>query len=522
MEEENLFKLKNLFFNKNNVYLILFYFSLFLFYLNIPFIQFILFIPLFFYLKEIKEINLIKHILGISVISIINFIYFIEYGIKFIIVAIFANILFFIPFIYFSFKLIKKEYYYLSIPSLFFIEYYIFGIITFNNFWLNFNATLISYPLIIQYIGSPILNSIIILLNCLIFKIIITYLSINKNKNRNIDKNTSKNTNKSKNLNINKNMNSKNIQNINQKTKRDLIINIIILISITSIFFIPIKEIQTEKTLKIAAIQGNIKEDWFERMDNFEKNFQEYLELSNKALKNNPDIIIWPEYSITHPLELDYNTQKKLLSYSHKNNITLIIGSTLMENKSSSNSKRYNSLFIFENNTLRHYNAYEPVTIFDPMAAKAESNSPIIIKNTSLGFALCYEENYQYIFSKQIQENLAELFLVIGNQYQLNSYHGLYLSSLSSHLRAIENNRYVLRLETSGISKVIKNNGKIALELKINTKDILFYDIPLNNKKTFYSKNKNQIETFFLILSIIILISISINFKKIIYNKTGK
>lgn len=39
----------------------------------------------------------------------------------------------------------------------------------------------------------------------------------------------------------------------------------------------------------------------------------------------------------------------------------------------------------------------------------------ININNYSIGLILCYEENFQEIFLKQINKNNAEVFFVIGN-----------------------------------------------------------------------------------------------------------
>ncbi|MCW8822712.1 MAG: apolipoprotein N-acyltransferase, partial [Ignavibacteriaceae bacterium] len=56
-------------------------------------------------------------------------------------------------------------------------------------------------------------------------------------------------------------------------------------------------------------------------------------------------------------------------------------------------------------------------------------------------------------------------------------------------LRAVENRRSVVRCANGGISCIINAKGEILAETKMFTKTTLVGDVPLQEEKTFYTKN---------------------------------
>lgn len=77
---------------------------------------------------------------------------------------------------------------------------------------------------------------------------------------------------------------------------------------------------------------------------------------------------------------------------------------------------------------------------------------------------------------------------------------------MHSNLRSIENNRYIFRLETSGFSTVIDNLGNNLKSVPINNEEILYFEVPLINKKTLYSKYNYFIELIIILLGVFIIL----------------
>lgn len=453
---------------KHEVFLYLFATLLIVMFYGLPFAEFFLLTPLFFYLQISKKINWIKTIILIAIASIIDFIYFYGYGIKFLIVTIIAHLLVFLPFMYISKKLMEKKYSIISIPSAFYIIFFIMHFTVINNFWINLTGFMSFFPEIIRFVGSFGVVFLLVMFNYALYQIIQN--SVIRNQ-------------------------------VNFKYLPTIIILGLLLLTPVGFFDSKNKEYET---LSVVGIQGNVNQNWGDRSDKYKENFKKYEAITNEAKRYKPDIIIWPEYTFTYPIEFDFEFLQQLNQISLDNNATLIVGSIKLENSTSDNSKRYNTLYIFENNYLNMYHAYEPVTIFDKEVVKAKNNTKIPIKNKNIGLALCYEENFPYIFNNQ---NIlgAQAFFTIGNQYYINHKQGLVLTSYNSKLRAAETNKYVFRLETAGLSIVINNKGNVIKELPINTEGILHYEIPLKNEITFYSKYYQYIEWGLFFISIIII-----------------
>lgn len=459
-------------FEKEDLYLLAFTILFVLLYLQIKFVVFIFLVPLFLYLKQVKEIHFEKLVITFLIGVGINFSYFNEYGKKYLVTIIILYCIFLLIFAYVAKKFISKKYLIFTIPSILFLMFYFMRFTIFNNFWMNYSAFISPQTTLIQYFGSYGMIFIIGLINILFFYLIENYKSKNK--------------------------------------KYYTYLGIFVII-FGAVLLTPIQQISNDddnyNTLKVAGIQANLNQTWTQRIENREINLNTYLRLTNEAIaKYNPQVVVWQEYLFTHPFELDINLQNRLHQFTIENNITLALGSITLSDEKSMNSKRYNTLYIFENGKLQTYDAYEPFPLFDQEYVKGYSNEPVYVQNNSVGFSLCYEENFPYVFTKQNIENNALAFFAIGNQYVMTNYRALKLTSLNSNLRAAENNHYVFRIETSGLSTVIDNSGHNVREVPIKSEQILFYKVPLINEKTFYAKYRIWIESLFVIISISILL----------------
>ena len=454
---------------------IFFVFYLLLF-LKIPVIVYIMFFPLFYYLYYTKKLHYIQ-ILFLSFISAsINYSYFSGFGIKFYILAVLAQMAFYTIFILVSFKLIRRSFYFISIPSFFFIVYYILHFTVFNNYWLTYIGFTHILPETLRLFGGFIHSSLIVMLNIILFKV---YLFS---------------------------------QNKSFEIKFENNLSIFLLVILLLIFFItPFISLYQESGdngyVKVLGIQTNNDMDWFERTNNISFLLESNLNQTKSSLQNHKaDIVIWPEYTFSHYLNMDFSTLNSLSEFSDNYNITLIVGSTKLDNINSSESKRYNTLFIFNDGNISYYNAYKAITIFDPDIKLETRAQEVLIENTSIGLSLCFEENFPSVFTRQIINNNPELFFVIGNQHYFDNEKGLYLTSLSSKLRAFESNRYIFRLETTGLTTIIDNNGEYVKSLPVMTKSSLFYEIPRIKENTIYSRYSNYIDNSYFALSLLLLV----------------
>lgn len=485
---------------KKEIYLFLFFLFLTLIYLGFNFFVYFFMFPLLVYFSKIKKINLKLLLLLLVLFSILQFSSFSDYGTDVLFMLILTNLFFYLIFLYFSFYLFKRNFYYLTIPALFYVLFYILKYLPLNNFWMNLSGFLLVFPNSISYLGSYLMVFLIILFNVLIFDFILYICNILRNNLNNI-------------LDLKFNfLKVSKYRGIGKFNVFGVLILFILFFNffLLNFFFDLDRNLISDDKIGVLGIQGNLEQDWHERSDRREENFDLYKNLTLEGLRNSGlekvEIVFWPEYTFTNPIEFDFYFLMELSDFSMENDVTLVVGSILLENTTKSNSRRFNTLFIFDNGNLSFYKAYEPILVLDEMAVKAKFNYPVIVENVSLGLGLCYEENFPNIYRNEVISNNASVFFTIGNQYYIKNYNGLKLSSLNSNLRAAENNRYLFRLETGGLTTVIDNNGVNLNSIPINEKGFLFYEMPLIYEKSFYSIYGGFMDLFLFMFSVLVLI----------------
>lgn len=453
---------------KQNYLLFLFYTFLILLYYDIPFLEFVVFIPLFLYFKKNKKIPT-KTILSINVfIGTICLFHFRGFGLDFILMSSVAFFLFLTPLMLISHYFIKKKQTF-AVPILYFVLLKIFEFLPFNNFWINISVFLNSHPILIQYLGSYFISTLIILYSVCISELLI------------------------------------------KKEKKYLITLAIIVL----IFLIPIQTMEIDKTTKVLGVQSNLNQTWNERFENSNENLRKHITLTQKFTKNySPEIVIWQEYLFPQRLEFDLETLNQLKNLTKENNFTLIVGSTKLQSPKENFQKYYDSLYVIKGNNIQYYNSYEVMNIFEKELVETNSNKNILINNNPIGLIICFEETYPYIYSKQVNENNPEFFISTGNEYFLKNKFALRTNSLSSNLRSAESNKYSVRLRPTGTTKVIDNKGNTVKSIKEFEEGPIMYNIPNSQVKTFYMKYKTIVEVLLLLLALITLLALKLKNSK--------
>ena len=255
------------------------------------------------------------------------------------------------------------------------------------------------------------------------------------------------------------------------------------------------------KKIKVALLQGNFDRNWEWRSANaYGAVFNAYENMTLEASKQNPDLIIWPEYSIANDILKNDFMFKRLSSLAKKSNSTLIIG-TLKWNDSFYRKERHRydtALIIGRNGSLMgSYDSVNPIP-FEKSVLKGTEAKVLEIDAGAIGISLCYEETQK--LAKAYSSEGAELLISLSNNLQLDNTAGLHLISLYSNLDAAENGKYLVRTTNTGITKIVNPFGKVEQQLKPYTRGILIGDVYLSNKATFYTKYGSIILELVLIL----------------------
>lgn len=242
------------------------------------------------------------------------------------------------------------------------------------------------------------------------------------------------------------------------------------------------------------------------------------LTLSKKALKEKPDMIVWPETafvpSIEYHLNYDKNGEyyymsKEVVDFFENSNTYFLIG----------NGKRkpvpngfidYNSTFLYKGNKVE--DSYDKMKLvpfaesfpFDinkfkllydflndlnliNLWEKGERKTVFKLNKLSFSTPICFEDGFGYISSDFVR-NGADLIINVTNDAWSKSRSEQMQHFSMSVFRALENRRWVLRSANSGVTAFINPNGESIYSLPQFTQGYLVKKIKIyKGKHTFYT-----------------------------------
>lgn len=297
----------------------------------------------------------------------------------------------------------------------------------------------------------------------------------------------------------------------NKAKKKYLILCLAIFISNLSFGVYNLNKENIERNVKVLLIQGNIASNVKWTSGSAEEQVDKYIKMTEEsieALGEIPQIIVWPETAVTTNMEKSPKIKAKLESLSEKYSAYVITGSISRKMVDGENLK-YNSLYTFspdkvvqEPYSKRHLVPFGEFLPFEKIVKPIFKNvdfdsivDTIIpgedakIQNTkygNLGGIICFES----IFPEVVRDSTisgSELIVLITNDSWFKDSVALYQHQRHAILRAVENDRYVVRAANTGISSVITNKGEILESTGILEEDIILQSVKMIDNRTLYS-----------------------------------
>ena len=248
------------------------------------------------------------------------------------------------------------------------------------------------------------------------------------------------------------------------------------------------------KKVKVALLQGNFIKDWEWRSLNAKSIiFDVYENLSIEASKNNPGLIVWPEYAIADEILNDKASMGRLSNLAKKAKSYLIIGTLRWKGGFYEDERNRNDIaLVFSPNgeLIGEYNSIKPIP-FERWVLPGNETNIFSTDLGNFGVSLCYEETQK--IQKDFSAKGAQFLVSMANNLKLDYTAGFYLTSLYTNLRAAENSKYLIRTTNTGITKIVNPYGKVEAQLQPYARGILIGDIYLNNRTTFYTRYGNLI-----------------------------
>ncbi|GAB4029074.1 MAG: hypothetical protein Fur0012_02830 [Elusimicrobiota bacterium] len=233
--------------------------------------------------------------------------------------------------------------------------------------------------------------------------------------------------------------------------------------------------------------------------------FDRLLSLSKNRTDEN--LIIWPENSfyIKEGESSEPYTARFSATFKDKNFRALLpVG---IKTEKDGKIKRENFAIFLDPKTMEKqiYRKMHPVPFVEKGLKKGPPPEPVKYGENNIGVQICYDLNFEN-GSRILANKGARILLAPTNDpIEWTSKQQRQHADMSS-ARAVENNLWILRPATSGISQVIDNRGRIRAEMYSGESGTLSAQAQLLGGGTFYSRTGWLLPLICLILSPFILL----------------
>ncbi len=284
---------------------------------------------------------------------------------------------------------------------------------------------------------------------------------------------------------------------------------------------------ETTDTLRAALVQGGIDQDhkWDPSFQN--ATVQTYVRLSQQAVSQEAaQLLIWPETAMPFYVQEDNELSRKVLDLVRQTQTPLILGAPgyTVTKDNALGYTLFNRAFLispngritswYDKQHLVPFGEYVPLASRLPFIHKlvvgsmdfspGMSSIPLVHGNLALGILICYEAIFPELAQECVSKG-ANLLVNISNDTWFGASSAPWQHLYLSVLRAIEQNRFLIRCTNTGISAFIDNHGHILDTSELFKEQILVWDhlIPLT-ATTWYHTWYTYIHTSYAVLPLIL------------------
>ncbi|MCL5290990.1 MAG: apolipoprotein N-acyltransferase [Actinobacteria bacterium] len=252
------------------------------------------------------------------------------------------------------------------------------------------------------------------------------------------------------------------------------------------------------ETTRIALLQGNVPQDVKLNSANVGDQKRLYLDMTGKAAKERPDLIIWPESAVPDEIR-NYQDYLADVQRAAKGS-TVIVGAFDRDA-----GGIYNAAFLLGDDDLSVYRKIHlvPWGEFTPLrflssrvnslAGLGEDQTPgrdlvpLAIDRRRMATVICFESAYSRQMAAMVRAG-ARVGLVITNDGWFGETSAADQHFELARFRAVENGIYVAQAANTGITGIIDPKGRVIEKTRLNERTILRGAIGYSVGTTFYAK----------------------------------
>jgi len=254
----------------------------------------------------------------------------------------------------------------------------------------------------------------------------------------------------------------------------------------------------------VLAIQGNVPKLGLDFNSRAQEVFEYHLKetaIALQQIKDKPDFILWPENSVDVDPFNNISVGEKISQLAEQASTSIVVGAVL---DTSSGPKNASIMWNSQGDVVSTYikRSLTPFGEYIPFRKLAELISPLAknVKDFVNGEEIIQHKTSQSIIApiicyEVIDDEVVRSSSVNSNVIVVQTNNATFADSGQSRqqlnitrIRAIENNRWIVSVSTTGVSAIIDNFGAIQQITKQNTASFLSGDVVLITERSLASK----------------------------------
>ncbi len=328
-----------------------------------------------------------------------------------------------------------------------------------------------------------------------------------------------------------------------------LTVTMVLFMNVYGVWRIRVHDTRDYRMIKGGLIQPNVDplQKWDSQFQ--EQVFNQLLENSNEILKQEPDLLVWPETATPFYLRTRLHALAEIGKFLDSSRVYLLTGTPDYQySEDRTRVFTHNAAFFFRPDQIgfeayykmalvpgsetvpfktilpllrnldiggadffpgKSYNVFkcrvpERIGRYNGTQFQINRSNPLDSITVRLSAIICYESVFPHIVRRFV-ENGAELLTIITNDGWFGMTSGPFQHARYAVFRAIENRVSIIRCANTGISGYIDPVGRYLRQAPLNSRKNLSAIIPLNSKKTFYTVHGDWFGQICLLISIIFI-----------------
>lgn len=261
-------------------------------------------------------------------------------------------------------------------------------------------------------------------------------------------------------------------------------------------------------TASVSLVQGNFdqSEKWDPQVQNatVERYTQATLE---DAAMYGPDLVVWPETAMPFFFQEENDLSNRVRATAKESGTPLLFGSPGVEFGPDSEPLLYNRAYLLDDQGqeigryakqhLVPFGEYQPLRGLLPIIDKlveglgdfqsGTNSGPVTSGNLALGVLICYESIFTDLAQARVK-NGANLLVNMSNDAWFGYSSAPWQLLQLSVLRAVEQDRYLVRATNTGISAFIDPRGRILDESGLFVAQTMHQTVGLRSGKTVFHR----------------------------------